>query len=241
MVRCKPWLGLLVVVGCTFGAPPEESASPTQTDAPAKTSPTEAEAPTPAVGEPLVPDEDLPEGVTRRITIKPDGTEHIDVNVDLSKYDTSKAMVDPVFGVEEMKAALLPGTVLHFKVTGDVAKPGTIRWTFTEATEQELAITYDHVLPSGEVKRLTDERVPWERLNMHASFPRSFAQVSEAEVRLEAGRFQAWIFEMRMPGTGQVERFTFARSVPGPPVMHQVLEDGVEIRRMELVQLQRGQ
>lgn len=228
-------LGSLVVAGLTpacvwrtSGEVPTSEEQPADGDATATV--------TEDGGEP-----DLPEGVTRTITKNPDGTEHVDINVDLTKYDPGEQpqpdLLPHPFTAEQLKQGLAEGTTLSFRMKTADAGQGTVTWRITKTTEQRVTIDYT-LEEGGEIPAPPpSETYPWVQLVDHASYPSAFSTRARESVTTSVGTFDAWVYEVRPPEADPpvVERLWFVDELPGPPVKHEVRSEGQLVHQMDLV------
>ena len=88
--------------------------------------------------------------------------------------------------------------------------------------------------PFGEQRRT---RALWKVLQAHASFPEPATRIRTVSLTTPAGTFQCWLYEVRTTQGGQphLQRYWFAKSLPGPPVQFDHLVAGKRVFRMVLV------
>jgi hypothetical protein len=86
--------------------------------------------------------------------------------------------------------------------------------------------------PFGEQRQL---RARWKALQAHASFPKGVTTIRAVTVVTAGGVFPSWLYEVRGRGGQEVERYWFAKSLPGPPVQYERHVAGKLAFRMTLV------
>lgn len=186
-------------------------------------------------------DSDLPEGLTRTITVDTDGTEHVHFELDLNTYDPAKNPGPPIlprpFTAAEIREHLKVGSQLTFQIDGMRTGKGTIRWTIQQADDYDVTIFFEPLGESAQDSPPGTQTFQWGELEHHATYPASFSTRTETRITTEAGEFDAWKYEVKPPGTEVVERFFFAKSLPGPPVRHEVYEGGRLVHTNVLVGL----
>lgn len=140
------------------------------------------------------------------------------------------------FSADVIRDGLPQGTQLTFAMSGSRTGEAEVDWEIQEHGPAEVTIGYTTRLADGTVQGGNAETYPWSTLEEHASFPKAMSERSETSVTVAAGTFDATHFVVTPQGTPRpvVERFWFARSLPGPPVLHEVEEDGAVVHRMEL-------
>jgi hypothetical protein len=86
----------------------------------------------------------------------------------------------------------------------------------------------------GQVTR----RMGWKELQRHAAFPAVGTQVADATIRVRAGSFPCMRYTVTATdddGKEVVQRYWFARSLPGPPVKMETVVAGETKVSMTLV------
>ena len=99
-----------------------------------------------------------------------------------------------------------------------------------EGCDVEVAALTTDDKPMAEPKKA---RSLWGALQKHASFPAAETRISGADVVTPAGRFDCVLYTVTKP-TGTVERYYFARNLPGPPVRMVREAEGKRILTMTL-------
>lgn len=90
--------------------------------------------------------------------------------------------------------------------------------------------------PFGEQRRV---RARWTALQAHASFPRAATTIKAVTVITPAGAFPSWLYEVRGRTPGEIDRYWFAKALPGSPVQYERREAGKLVFRMVLLGLGR--
>jgi hypothetical protein len=114
--------------------------------------------------------------------------------------------------------------VLSFQDVNDQA--ANIRTTFLNDAGQEVA-------PARE------QRATWDELHHHALFPRSAVTINAERVTVPAGTFDCLVYVVRKKD-GTVDRFDFARNLPGPPVLFSTEQNGIRVMTARLVRYEPG-
>jgi len=187
-------------------------------------------------------------GVTRKIESTPDGDELVKINVDMDQAELEDpslaeppAILPRPFTAEQIRQAMPLGTEYVFGMSGERAGEATVTWNVSAHDEQGVTIAYEAQTPDGPQPTQT-ETLPWKQLEEHASFPQEFTTRTEGPITVKAGTFDAPIYTVTPPQARPpvVETFHFARSLPGPPVLHEVREGDTVVHRMELLSHQKG-
>jgi hypothetical protein len=152
----------------------------------------------------------------------------------------STPTVSPPVTLEEFRAAFPVGTTILMRYREIDAAPFEERWNWTAADDEGCTIAALSCDEEGRVVR--DEgagTATWVDLMSHATFPADRTTRSDASIEVPAGRFDTWLYVVRdeaADGSPEVASYHFDRHLPGPPVLLTVEQDGVEVRRMELVE-----
>ena len=78
---------------------------------------------------------------------------------------------------------------------------------------------------------------PWSALQSHASYPAVETVITEEQVETAGGTFDCFLYTVTRSGEGpeRVDRYWFAKSLPGPPVLMRSTVDDEVVATMELV------
>lgn len=143
------------------------------------------------------------------------------------------------FSAAEIRAGNPPGTARRFLVSVD----GSVTLEHSTFLEHPAGLarfeqrSFD--LTGAPVGDPTVGEAPWEELQAHASYPRAEATCTDTTCTTAAGLFDTWLYDWREPAhDGQAaarHRVWFAKKVPGPPVLYELVRDGELEFRMELL------
>lgn len=140
----------------------------------------------------------------------------------------------------------------------DATKPGRT-YVFLvkegEGAQRRRKIEFVQVDDGGTTMRITnqdlfghakgepkEERVTWEQLVGHATYPAEATTITDDEVKVAAGRYETKLYTVTetKDGVTQTTRAWFATALPGAPVKHEVEQDGAIVSSMELFQHRPG-
>ena len=115
--------------------------------------------------------------------------------------------------------------------------PVVQRTTFESVTDDGCTYRTATLADDGTVVREDGPATAtWRELSDHARFPSSRTARSESRVNTPAGEFDVWLYEVDSEQEGApVQRFFFAKNLPGPPVLLEVEHNGQVVTRMVLV------
>lgn len=151
---------------------------------------------------------------------------------------------EPPFTAAQIRAATRVGRTYDFEVESAGQPPTGLRLRFVEVTSEHARLERSVVDAEGQAIAPTQSStVSWDELVRHAAWPRDATTIEEAQVTVPAGTFpDAVLYTVRETEAGKekVTRAWFARSLPGAPVVHVVVVDGVEVMKMRLVRYQSG-
>ena len=143
------------------------------------------------------------------------------------------------FSADEIRAACPEGrwNLFEMQTTGK-AKLWQLS-TFEHSDEHGADFQGVVVNEEGaEVGSPARDTATWHQLQAHASFPSALTEIRADTYRSDAGKFDCWLYVVT-EHTGDkeiVQRFWFARNLPGPPVRVEQREDGTVTFEMKLVQ-----
>jgi hypothetical protein len=150
----------------------------------------------------------------------------------LGEVDHSLA---PPFTAVQLHDAFPAGTDVRFRRTTD-GQTVILHWVFESPTDDGVSIRATVERPDGTF--LYDDGAHFERwaeLVQHAVFPAAATTIEEGSVTVAAGTYPVRTYVVR-GADGTIERFSFAPTLPGPPVFYTKTVGGVEVVRMELVE-----
>ena len=112
------------------------------------------------------------------------------------------------------------------------------RWTVVDADGESVEIEFAQLDAAGAVAGEPNvQRMTWNDLRNHASFPAYKSEREEATRETELGRLDGWIYTVREDDEGTTSEFFFARELPGAPVRMQTIRGSTVV--VELEQLER--
>jgi len=140
------------------------------------------------------------------------------------------------FSAAEIREACTDGSYRTFRSQG-MQMPGSyLRMTFTGGTDESCTVLNTVLDERMEpVSELPAPPTTWSDLQAHGSYPAEVTTVVEAEAFVTAGEFDCWLYRVEEPDGG-VWEYSFARELPGPPVLLRHLDaEGNVDSWMELV------
>lgn len=141
------------------------------------------------------------------------------------------------FSAADLREGLPAGTELRLRVE-TAGEPTVIQhWVFTAADAEGCTIHSRILAEDGTL--ISDEgegTSKWVELSQHGQFPAARTTRTASSIDVAAGHFDTWLFVMKPaePG-GPIKRFHFAPSLPGPPVLMEVVNGDTVIMKMELL------
>jgi hypothetical protein len=111
---------------------------------------------------------------------------------------------------------------------------------FLDVNDQSTTLRTSYLGEQGqEVKPALDQRATWDELLHHAMFPRSLVLIQAEQVTVPAGTFDCLVYVVHK-ADGTVNRFDFAKNLPGPPVLFSTEKNGVQQMVSKLVRYEPG-
>lgn len=143
-------------------------------------------------------------------------------------------MLSPPFSAVQLHDAFPAGTDVRFRITTG-GQTIVQHWVFESPTDDAVSIRSTVETPDGTVIQDEGAEVTqWAELVQHAVFPAVATTIEEGTVTVAAGTYAVRTYVVRRAGT-KVDRYSFAMTLPGPPVLYTTTDGGVEVFRMELV------
>ncbi|MCA8954369.1 MAG: hypothetical protein KDE27_32985 [Planctomycetes bacterium] len=146
------------------------------------------------------------------------------------------------YTAEQIRAAHPDGTMLHFLVVAP-GVPETVHVTrFTAGDAEGVTVeSWTEDRDENPTSEQRSSRSTWVELQNHAVFDAARTSREEARCHVGGADYDCWLYTVTDPGGSRTrERFWFAHEHPGPPVLLVREVDGVEVRRMELLEYCRG-
>jgi len=125
------------------------------------------------------------------------------------------------YSAEQIRDASPKGRKIVFQVEM-WGKPMLFRtMTFITSKPTEMAVENDTTGLDG--KRVGTKQIivgSWTDLQSHASFPSENTLITTATITVPAGSFDCWLYEVSTTkdGKSSVQKYWFAKNLPGPPV-----------------------
>lgn len=143
------------------------------------------------------------------------------------------------FTVEQIRDATHVGRTYRFRMeeNGAPAREHLIEFTAVDAEGCTIRVTDRDA--SGQATGAPEEsRSTWVEIGRHALFPREATTITHETVEVPAGRFDAILYTVSASPAGRrmVQKYWFARELPGAPVrvVHEV--DGAPVMSMTLLE-----
>lgn len=138
------------------------------------------------------------------------------------------------FTADQIRAASPAGRTSLFRISGG-GQSLLLRFRFgegdAEAVRLETVNLSERRTPLAPPKVT---RVSWRELQAHASYDENATTIEEATVEVPFGKFDCLLYTLK--GARAVQKFYFAKELPGPPV-RMVVEANGEVRQtMELLE-----
>lgn len=150
---------------------------------------------------------------------------------------TVAPMLPTPFTSSEIRDAFRPGQHLVFTVF--TAGKGTVvaDWVVTGWTDQDATIAFTTLAQDGAtvVEPRAERTSSWDSLRDHASFPEASASRSEGVLVHPLGTLDIWLYTVRGPEPELVQRYWFAKDLPGPPVRFTIHAGAEEVFKMEQI------
>ena len=83
------------------------------------------------------------------------------------------------------------------------------------------------------VKRRRKNYAKWTDLQAHASFPEEHTTITTDKIKLGPGEFECFVYNVKTGNS--LNKFYFAKELPGPPVYYEKFLNGESVFRMTLV------
>lgn len=153
------------------------------------------------------------------------------------------ALAPRPYTADQIRGAMPKGTEIDMRIAASGQPTLTQRMVVTasDATGCTLATT---VLDHQTGKLVEDKGSAthtWTELVGHASFPAKDTTITKGEVEVPAGHFQTTVYTVLVlgeDGSRSIETYTFADTLPGPPVLFTINVGSQEVYRM--TQIGRG-
>lgn len=148
-------------------------------------------------------------------------------------------MLERPFTAEQIRDEWVEGfRVVMRRSTPDAAR--LERWTVVGADRDRATIEFATIADDGTVigEPVVQEST-WEELRDHAAFPAADASREWVTRDTALGAFDGWLYRVRDEEPGSVTEFFFVPEMPGAPIEMRVLEDGLPVLTMEMLERSR--
>jgi hypothetical protein len=137
------------------------------------------------------------------------------------------------FTAAEIREASPKGRISLFRITGG-GQTLFVRFRFGESDAETSAMeTLQLDKDRKPLAKPVTRKAKWRDLQAHASFDKNATTITEAKTEVPFGTFDCLVYTIK--GTRGVQRFSFAKDLPGPPVKMEVEVGGKVLQTMELV------
>ena len=150
----------------------------------------------------------------------------------------ASALAPSPFTAAMIRDATAAGTTYVFEQVDDRGRKTRQRIEFGDVDNDGCTITVQALTSDGApVNNPLKSRTTWHALQSHASYAASATQITETEVTVPAGTFDAWLYTVDTNDEGHrsIVRAYFAKSLPGAPVRHEVERDGRQVSLSVLI------
>ena len=131
------------------------------------------------------------------------------------------------------------GSVYLFETTDAAGNKALQHIEFADVDAEGCAIVVRPMTADREpIDPPIRNRSTWQQLKGHASYPAVSTKITETQVVVPAGTFDAWLYTVSSDedGHSSVTRAYFAKKLPGAPVKHEVERDGKLVSRSVLIE-----
>lgn len=143
------------------------------------------------------------------------------------------------FTAAQIRAACPDGRLSIFRLEAQGAPPMRQVFRFLESDAAGTVLEVEVRDAEGTVlspaRRMPKQ--PWTALQAHASYPLEQTVITEETIEVEAGAYECFLYTVTRPGDGpaRVDRYWFAKALPGPPVLMRSHVGDEVVSTMELV------
>lgn len=142
------------------------------------------------------------------------------------------------FSAEEIRRGCPEGRKSIFKIEMTGRDVVFMNWEFTKVDEENAVFSSFNTNAQGEkLGEIQTEKVPWKVLQGHASFSAADTTITVVPLTLEGKNYQCWLYEVRgiHEGKEMLNKFWFAQTIPGPPVLTERYIEGTKVMTMTMV------
>jgi len=139
------------------------------------------------------------------------------------------------FSAAQIREACAPGRSNRFRVTSGAATSVTVWEFFAGDDAGGWGRSWSEATDGTPGDDVSESYSTWEDLQGHASYPMDRTTVEPALLEIAAGAFECWLYQSSTDD-GSLTRAWFARNLPGPPVLFEMVADGQVVNRSELIE-----
>jgi hypothetical protein len=142
------------------------------------------------------------------------------------------------FSADEIRRGCPDGRTTRYKIEANnrptVYQQSTFFNSTAEGTSFRAWQENEQGQPMGDPM---ESSATWKELQAHASFPETSTSISVESYTTPAGTFDCWLYVVTTEKDNQrhVDRFWFARSLPGPPLCYEKAVNGKMAYRMTMI------
>jgi hypothetical protein len=151
----------------------------------------------------------------------------------------AEGMAAPPFDAEALRTGIPVGTQIRTSITQTGAPEVEHRWEFVASTALGTTVHMKNHDAAGTLLDDASREFTWVELVGHATFPALATVRTDAVYDGPMGHLDTWLYTVTTAGEDGVmlvERYEFARSLPGPPVLYTIERQGEETFRMQMLE-----
>ncbi len=127
-------------------------------------------------------------------------------------------LADSPFTAEQIRDATKNGRSYRYRFETPRGKEIQVV-TFTGVEDAHVEVKTRTETEDGKELDTNTKRVTWEEIRKLAAFPKSQLTTSQESINVPAGKFDAMVYVVSDPRSGERTKFFFAKELPGAPVM----------------------
>lgn len=161
------------------------------------------------------------------------------IPADASAKAPAEVMASPPFDAEALRAGIPIGTRIRTSITQAGAPEVEHRWEFVASTALDTTVHMTNFDAAGTLLEDASRAFTWVELAGHATFPAAATVRTDVVYDGPMGHLDAWLYTVTTSGEDgvmQVERYEFAKTLPGPPVLYTIERQGEETFRMQMLE-----
>lgn len=139
------------------------------------------------------------------------------------------------FSAEQIRSASPAGTVVTYRIEPPGEEPYLDRWEFLGGDETTgRRRRWTESMDGTALEAAREMESAWVDLQRHASYPAATTRLMTGTASTDAGEFECWVYVLANDD-GTITTASFARDMPGPPVLMETRREGELLFRMSLV------